>query len=414
MILGGGLLVGPEGVRRADLRVADGRIAEIGADLQGEGRVELHGAWVAPGFVCAHHHLYSALATGMPFLPGAPTSFTDLLQRVWWRLDRALDLDSVEVCGLVGGVDALRCGVTTIVDHHASPSAIAGSLGVLDDALGAVGVRRVLAYEVTDRNGLDGTRAGLLETGRQLGRGASSMSATMVGAHAAFTLSDRSIRACADLARDAGVGLHIHVAEAVDDPGPVRRLAALDALVPGSILAHGVHLDAEELALAQGAGAWFTHQPRSNMNNGVGYAPIAAMGERLALGTDGIGADMLAELQAGYFRSQEARVGWGPDRWSAVLDAGHRLVVEKLGVTTGRLAVGAAADLVVFDPAPGPPLTAENAAAARVFRMGAHLVRDVMVAGAWRLRDRQPTGVDAAALDRRAQVAAAALWSRME
>lgn len=414
MILGGALLLDPLGVRPGDVRVEGGRIVEVGEGLVGGPRVELHGAWLMPGLVCAHHHLYSALATGMPFLPGVPNSFTELLQRVWWRLDRALDLDSVEVCGLVGGVDALRSGVTTIVDHHASPSAIAGSLRVLDSALGAVGVRRVLAYEVTDRNGRDGARAGLAETERQLGIGRSEMSATLVGAHACFTLSDDTIRDCAALARSAGVGLHIHAAEAVDDPEPLRRLRSLGALVPGSIVAHGVHLAPDELAAARDAHVWFTHQPRSNMNNAVGYAPVAAMGDRLALGTDGIGANLFAELQTGWFKGQEAGVPWAPDRWAGVLHAGQALAASMLGLPLGRIAPGHAADLVVLDPAPGPPLTTENLAAAFVFRFGSHLVRDVMVAGAWRLRDRVPTGIDMRALDRRAQAAATALWSRMD
>ncbi len=413
MILADALCLDPDRVHRADVRVEGGVITEVGGQLEGADRVDLAGRWLLPGLVCAHHHLYSALATGMPFLPEVPRSFTHMLELVWWRLDRALDLDSIEVSALVGGVDALRRGVTTIIDHHASPNAIEGSLGVLDDALGRLGLRRVLAYEVTDRNGPDGARAGLRETERQLARGAGPMSATMVGAHAAITLSDATARACADLARAAGVGLHVHVAEAVDDRGAVRRLLALDALPPGSILAHGVHLGDDELHHARDAGAWFTHQPRSNMNNAVGYAPLARMGDRVALGTDGIGADMLAELQAGYFRSQEGAVGWGPGRWMQALDAGQSLAGQKLGVTLGRIAPGHAADLVVLDPAPGPPLAVENLAAALVFRFGSHLVRDVMIAGEWRLRDRQVVGVDLAALDGRAQVAARAVWERM-
>lgn len=417
MILTGGLLLDASGVRQADVRVDGALITEVGSGLRAaqpnEAIVDLAGRWLTPGMVCAHHHLYSALATGMPMLPGSPTSFTDLLKRVWWRLDRALDLDAVEVSALVGGVAALRAGVTTIIDHHASPSAIAGSLGVLDRALGSLGLRRILAYEVTDRNGTEGARAGLAESERQLAERRTPMSATLVGAHACFTLSDRTLLDCAALARSAGVGLHIHAAEAADDPAPVRRLDRLGALVPGSVLAHGVHLTADEIVLARRANAWFTHQPRSNMNNAVGYAPLARFGPRLALGTDGIGADMIAELQAGYFRSQEAGIGFGPDRWSTLLDAGAALAGEKLGVDLGRIEPGYAADLVVFDPVPGPPLTAANLAAARVFRFGAGMVRDVMVAGSWRLRAQQPLNVDTVELGLRAERAASAVWARM-
>lgn len=425
MILRGGVVLGldPAEVRRADVRVRDGVVVDVAepgtlAAEAGEDVVELGGRWVMPGLVCAHHHLYSALATGMPFLPETPDSFQRMLELVWWRLDEALTLDDVEVSGLVGGVGALRAGVTTVVDHHASPNAIGGSLEALDRALGAVGVRRVLCYEVTDRGGPDRAKAGLRAHEGLLGAPRDGMRAAMVGAHASFTLSDATLEACAALAREAGVGLHVHVAEAVDDvrlvgESPVKRLARLGALLPGSVLAHCVHVDDDDLARVRDAGAWISHQPRSNMNNAVGYAPVARFPDDVALGTDGIGADMLAELQAGYFRSQEGRVGWGPQRWMRALADGARLAGDTLGVPLGRIAPGHAADLVVLDPVPGPPLLAENLAAALVFRFGSSMVRDVMVAGDWKLRDRMPVGVGASEVDARAQDAARGIWGRM-
>lgn len=424
MILRGALVLDldPPDVRRVDVRVAAGRVVEVGPALSPGPREEveeLAGRWVMPGLVCAHHHLYSALATGMPSSPEAPTSFADMLAKVWWRLDRALDREAIEVSGLCGGVGALRAGVTTIIDHHASPEAIDGSLEALDHALGGLGLRRVLAYEVTDRGGPERARAGLRAHEELLAAGsANGHRAVMIGAHASFTLSEGTLRAVGALARDAGVGVHIHVAEAVDDAAItgedlVARLDRCGALLPGSILAHGVHLSRDQLARVADAGAWLTHQPRSNLNNAVGHAPLPWFGERTALGTDGIGADMLGELQAGYFRGQEAQAGWSPARWTQALAAGARLAGEALGVSLGRIAPGAAADLVVLDPCPGPPLSPENLPAASIFRLSAAQVRDVMIAGEWRLRDRAPVGVDVAALDRRAQAAARAVWARM-
>lgn len=412
----------PPAVRRVDVRIEGGTIVEVadlgdgvdGAHAGAEG-VDLGGRWLMPGLVVGHHHLYSALATGMPFLDEVPSSFTRMLELVWWRLDAALDLDGVEASALVGGVAALRAGVTSIVDHHASPNAILGSLERVDGALGQLGLRRVLCYEVTDRHGRDRARAGL-RAHEGLLAAPNEHRAALVGMHAGITLSDWTIRECAALAKDAGVGVHVHVGEAVDDveaESPVGRLERLGALRPGSVLAHGVHLDADDLARVAEAGAWMTHQPRSNMNNAVGYAPLANFPPRTALGTDGIGADMLAELQAGYFRSQEGHVGWGPARWAEALAAGARLVGEKLGVRLGKIAPGHAADLAVLDPCPGPPLTDANLAAALVFRFSSAMVRDVMVAGRWRLRDRMPVDVDVAELDARAQAAAVATWGRM-
>lgn len=423
MILAGAMVLDlhPPAARRVDVRVKGGRIVEVGPSLTarpGESVEDLGGRWLMPGLVCAHHHLYSALSTGMPLRPEKPTSFTHMLELVWWRLDRALDLDAVGVSAEVGGLAALRAGVTTIIDHHASPSAIVGSLEAIDGALAGLGLRRVLCYEVTDRGGAERARAGLRAHERLLAAPRDGRRAILVGAHASFTLSDDTLTACAALARDGGVGLHLHAAEAIDDASrrgesPVKRLDRLGALLPGSILAHGVHLDADDLARVQDAGAWITHQPRSNMNNAVGYAPVARFGSRTAVGTDGIGADMLAEAQCGYFRSQEGQVGWGPGRWCAALAAASTLAGDTLGIRLGRVAPGYAADLVVLDPCPGPPLTKDNLPAALIFRFSAAMVRDVMVDGAWRLKDRYPVGIDVGALDRRAQAAAMAVWARM-
>jgi cytosine/adenosine deaminase-related metal-dependent hydrolase len=411
----------PPRVERADIRVRDGRIVALGAELSpepGEQVVDLAGKWVMPGMVVGHHHLYSALACGMPFLSDAPVDFADMLDKVWWRMDKALDRESVELCGLVGGVGALRVGVTTIIDHHASPSYVVGSLETLGDALGQLGLRRVLCYEVTDRGGPEEAQAGLDAHRSLLARGPDGWTATMVGAHANFTLSDETLKACGDLARDAGVGLHIHVAEAVGDERLVGeplidRMERLGALVPGSLLAHCVHLSPEEIQRIYDAGAWTSHQARSNMNNGVGYAPLQHFGAQSVLGTDGIGADMIAEAQAAYFRSQEGGVGWFAPRFLQMLHAAADFAGEKLGVTIGRIEPGAEADLVVLDPMPGPPLLAENLANAYIFRFGSGMVRHVMTGGQWRLWDRDTVGFDQAALDARARRGAMALWRRM-
>lgn len=421
MLLRGATLLDldPPGVEGADLRIEDGRITGRGAldRRPGEAVEDLAGAWVLPGLVCAHTHLYSALACGMPVPAEPPRDFPDLLRKVWWRLDRALDAESIEVSALVGGVAALRAGVTTLVDHHASPECIGGSLERIDSALGELGLRRVLCYEVTDRNGREGARAGLAAHERLLGQDGGGMRAVMVGAHANFTLSDETLGACVGLAKQAGVGLHLHLAEAPEDArlsgGPlVDRLERLGALLPGSLFAHCVHLSRDELDRIAAAGGWVSHQPRSNMNNAVGHAPLRHFGRNTALGTDGIGADMLAELQAGFFRANEAGDGWSPARWTEALAAGARFASERLGVALGRLAPGYAADLVVLDPPPGPPLV--DLPAALVFRLSAAAVRHVMVAGTWRLRDRQPVGVDVVALGRRAERVARELWERME
>ena len=269
-----------------------------------------------PGLVCAHHHLYSALARGMPSPPKSPTAFREILEQVWWRLDVALDLELIRWSALLGAVEALESGTTAIVDHHESPSAIDGSLDVIAGACAEVGVRVVCAYGVTDRHGSEGATAGLAENERFLRAGGRGL----VGIHAAFTCGDATLEAAAGLAADLGVGVHVHVAEGPDDVGPdgaerLRPLATDDWL-----LAHCVHLD-EPLP------GTVLHNPRSNLNNAVGYARPARF-DRVALGTDGIGASMLDEFALAYVLHRGDDVTATPDDAWSWLDAGWSIVPE--------------------------------------------------------------------------------------
>jgi cytosine/adenosine deaminase-related metal-dependent hydrolase len=268
-----------------------------------------------PGLVCAHHHLYSALARGMPPPPATPTSFRGILEQIWWRLDAALDLDMLRASARLGAVEALLAGTTAIVDHHESPNAIDGSLDVIADACAEVGVRVVCAYGVTDRHGPDGARRGLAENERFLRAGGRGM----VGVHAAFTCSDDTLAAAAGLATDLGVGVHVHVAEGPDDAGAADRLAGLAA--EDWLLVHGVLLD-EELP------GMIAHNPRSNMNNGVGYARPARWANPVVLGTDGIGADMLEEFRLAFVAHRADDVEAVPDTAWSWLTNGYRLVPE--------------------------------------------------------------------------------------
>lgn len=270
-----------------------------------------------PGLVCAHHHLYSALARGMPAPPRTPTGFREILELIWWRLDVALDLEMIRWSAMLGALEALECGTTAVIDHHESPNAIEGSLDVIAAACAEVGVRVVCAYGVTDRHGADGARRGLIENERFLAAGGRGM----VGVHAAFTCTDETLVAAAELAARRGVGVHIHVSEGPDDRDAPARLAAL--WDDGWLVAHCVIVD--EPTSVRGT---VVHNPRSNMNNAVGYAAPARFGDRVALGSDGIGASMLDEFQVAYARLREHDVTAGPQTPWAWLEHGWDLVPE--------------------------------------------------------------------------------------
>ncbi len=417
------LSLDPPRLVREDVTVEDGRIAVAGPALEGVPRRDCSGCLIIPGNVCGHTHLYSALARGMPYALEPPANFVQILQRVWWRLDRALDEDSIRASALVGGMDALLSGTTTLIDHHASPNAIDGSLDVIADVLEALGIRSVLCYEVTDRDGPERAAAGVRENRRFLAT-RRPRTRGLAGAHASFTLSEETMAACVEVAQQAGAGLHIHVAEDAADQRDaqarfgmrvISRLARAGALTRGALLAHCVHLDDAEIAMLAASGATVAHNPTSNMNNSVGHTPVKHLGERIVIGTDGIGADMFTEVKTAYFRARDEDgflgIGWPVAR----LVEGARLAGRIFG-EPGLAAIqpGAPADLVVLDYRASTPLTEHNLAGHWVFGLAAAHVRDVFVDGELVVADRRLTRVDQDRICADAVTHARRLWRRLE
>jgi cytosine/adenosine deaminase-related metal-dependent hydrolase len=324
-------------------------------------------------------------------------------------------------------MEALLSGTTTLVDHHASPNAIDGSLDVIAETLGSLGVRSILCYETSDRDGPERAEAGLAENRRfaeRVRREKPALTRALVGAHASFTLSEDTLAACAELARSLEVGLHVHAAEdAVDEVDSIgfhgqrvaARLAHAGALDGRTLLAHGVHLDDHEIALVRAADAFVAHNARSNMNNAVGRARLDAIGHKVALGTDGIGADMFEESRTAFFRLREDDVHTGPDWPLDRLAAGAGFVGAAFGERRfGRIETGALADLVVLDYAAPVPVDAGTFPGHWVFGLGSRHVRDVMVGGEWVVLDRRLTRADARDLAADARVQAERLWKRLE
>ena len=413
----------PVRVVTADVVIAGDRIASVGVAPAGVARRDCSGTLVLPGNVCAHHHLYSALSRGMPYHLEPPRNFLQILQRVWWRLDRALDEPTVRLSALVGGLDALHAGTTTVIDHHASPNFIDGSLDVIADALAELGLRSVLCYEVTDRDGMAQAAAGVAENRRFLAR-PRRLARGMVGAHASFTLCDDTLKACSEAALAASVGVHIHVAEDGADErdaeaaygmSVVERLDKAGLLGPDALLAHCVRVSGQEIAQITSSGAAVAHNARSNMNNRVGYSPLARGAARVALGTDGIGGDMITESQVAFFRAAEAGVAADPGWTLRRLAEGARVAGRGFGEPAhGTIAPGAPADLTVLRYLLPAPLTAENLAGHWVFGVSTGQVRDVIVAGELVVADRRSTRVDEAEIAQRAAREAKLLWARLE
>ena len=269
------------------------------------------------GLVCAHHHLYSTLARGMPPPPATPGNFREILELIWWRLDCALDEEMLRASARLGALEALERGCTAIIDHHESPNAIDGSLSIIAEACAEVGVRVSCAYGITDRHGPEGASKGLRENERYLQEGGRGM----VGVHAAFTCEPDTLAAAAEMAKKFGVGVHIHVGEGPPDANAAEVLAPYAA--EDWLLVHGVLLE-DDHPLA----GTVVHNPRSNMNNSVGYARPSRFANPVALGTDGIGADMLEEFRLAYACLRAADVSATPETPWQWLKQGEQLFPE--------------------------------------------------------------------------------------
>jgi putative selenium metabolism protein SsnA len=428
MLLTNGTLLSftPSRVDRTDLRVQNGEIIASAKHLRpqkGEETIDLAGKYIMSGMVNAHTHLYSALARGMAGPPHPPTHFLEILRKVWWKLDTALDDEAIYYCALVGSIEALRYGTTTLIDHHASPNSIRNSLDTIKKAMSVVGLRGILCYETTDRGDKKRRDAGLEENERFVTENTNnSHFRGAIGAHASFTLNDDTLQALGDLARMYDCGVHLHVAEDkadIEDAARrrridiVKRLQKFGILTHKSILAHGVHLSKRQLAAAEETGAWVIHNPRSNMNNAVGYAPLNWFGAHSALGTDGFPSDMFEESKLGFFRNQESEHRVEFDRLPGMLQAGQTLVSSFFGREFGALKVGAPADLIVLDYNPPTPLTSRNLLGHFLFGMNSGMVVHTMVDGEWRMWNGELVGVDEQKIMNEAAVVTTKLWKRM-
>jgi putative selenium metabolism protein SsnA len=396
-------------------------------------QIDARGQYVMPGNICAHTHFYGAFARGMAIPGPAPKDFPEILQKLWWPLDRSLSEADVRASAEVMLLDAIRHGTTTLIDHHASPNAIAGSLDAIAEAVERSGLRAVLCYEVTDRDGPDKARVGIAENVRFIERlrgkspAAGRLAATF-GLHASLTLSDETLDACREAAPD-GTGFHIHVAEHEADEYDslaksglrvVDRLQAHGMLGPRTIVAHAVHVDAREVNLLAETGTWVTHQPRSNMNNGVGVADVESLmrtGIKVCLGTDGFSHTMWEEWKTAYLLHK----AWNRDpRRMPALDVAQMGVYNNAQLAglffpdapLGVLAPGAAADLIFVDYHPHTPLTAGNLPWQIVFGFHESMVTTTIVAGQVLMRDRQMVFLDEEAITAHARQLAPAVWER--
>jgi putative selenium metabolism protein SsnA len=427
----------PRILEEGAIRIKDGIIAEISSttDMRAkhphEEELDARGQLVMPGLICAHTHFYGLFARGMSLGGEAPARFGQILELLWWHLDKGLGEEDILYSALVCLIDAIRHGTTTLIDHHASPKAIRGSLDVIAEAVERSGLRCCLCYEVSDRDGPAAAQAGLEENARFISavNGRQGRLAATFGLHASLTLSDETLAQAVQMASNLNVGFHIHVAEGAEDVQDsldkyrmrvVERLAARGVLGPKTIAVHCVHADDSELGILKQTGTRVVHNPRSNMNNAVGVARVPDMLERgieVGLGNDGFSNNMFREMTAAYLLHKLAK---GDPR---VLSADQvlRMAMHNNANTAalffpqrvGELSPGAYADMVFLDYVPPTPLTVDNLPWHVMFGIDGSQVSTTIVHGHVLMRDRQLMTLDEEAICARARDLAAKLWQRL-
>ncbi|MGD0877156.1 MAG: putative aminohydrolase SsnA [Anaerolineales bacterium] len=390
--------------------------------------VDCSGKIILPGFICAHHHFYSTMARGMA-IPGEPAkNFVEILEKLWWKVDRALGEEDILLSAQLPLIDCIRNGTTTVIDHHASPSMRDGSLDLIETAVRQAGLRASLCYEVSDRNIIGG---GIAENERfikKVGQGDGQIAA-MMGLHASFTLSDETLEKCVGIAKDGNVGCHIHVAEDLSDREDslkkynttiVNRLQKMGAAGKKSIFVHCVHIDEDEMDIVAKTETIVVHNPESNMNNAVGVTPILKMlnkGILVGLGTDGMGSDMLAQMRCAYLlhrlANRDPRVAF-MEAPQMLLQNNAEIVKRQFGLRLGEIAEGRPADLAIIDYCPPTPLSEANFLGHLIFGLVDAVVDTTVCRGKILMQGKQIISMDEARLAARSRELAPKMWQRLQ
>lgn len=418
-----------------DIVIDGGVIKEVGSNLAAKYPdatiKEMKGKLVMPGIVCSHNHFYSGLARGIMADIKPSPDFISILKNLWWRMDRALDEEALYYSGLICSLEAIKSGCSAVIDHHASPNYIAGSLNTLRKGFLKAGLRGMTCFETTDRNGgMKEMMAGVEENiafaqliDRAKAEGVEPyLVEAHIGAHAPFTVTDEGLSMMAEAVQATGRGIHIHVAEDRYDvthshhhynQDIVERLDSFGLINEKTLLAHGLFLSDRDIDILNAKDGFLVHNARSNMNNNVGYNNKLTRFKNVALGTDGIGADMFEELKFAFFKHRDAGGPLWPDSFLRNLWNGNELLARNFGAKFGRLDAGNKADLTILDYTSPTPFVADNVPGHIAFGINAGNVNSVIVEGRFVYEDRA-FPFDVAPIYAEASKVAQRVWKTMD
>ena len=414
-------------VREGENIAAVGDTAEMKKRFPNAEAVDCMGKIVLPGFICAHHHFYSTMARGMS-IPGEPAAnFVEILERLWWKVDKALGEEDITLSAQIPLIECIRNGTTTVIDHHASPGMRDGSLDLIENAVRQAGIRASLCYEASDRNVMGG---GIQENERfikKIGKGDGQIAALM-GLHASFTLSDETLEKCVGIAKDAGVGCHIHVAEDLADRDDslqkygmptVHRLDKMGASGAKSLFIHCVHIDESEMELIAATNTSIVHNPESNMNNAVGVTRLFDLLKRnilVGLGTDGMSSDMLSQMRCAYLlhrlANSDPRVAF-VETPKLLLENNAQICERQFGIRLGEIAEGHPADLAIMDYQPPTVLSEANFLGHLIFGLVDAVVDTTVCRGKILMQGKKILALDEERIAARSRELAPQMWQRL-
>ncbi len=407
-----------------------GDTAELRAEYPEADFINAEGGVIMPGLINAHNHIYSAFARGLSINGYNPKGFLDVLDGMWWTIDRNLMLDATRASADATFIDCIENGVTTVIDHHASYGAIEGSLFKIAESAKEYGVRANLCYEISDRDGEDKMKASVKENAdfiKWAKAQNSDMIAGMMGMHAPFTLSDKTLEYCMEQ-KPEGVGCHIHVAEGIYDvtenlrlhgKRPVFRLHDFGILGKMSICGHCTHISEAEMELLKETDTMVSHNPESNMGNAIGCPPVLRMFEKgilIGLGTDGYTNDMIESYKVANLLHKhnlcDPTVAWG-EIPAMLFENNRKMAGRYMKTPTGILKAGAHADVIVADYTPLTPMNASNINGHILFGMNGHSVETTVIAGKVKMLKRELIGIDKQSVLAHCREQAADLWTRI-
>lgn len=403
------------------LRIENGKIVEIGSnnestrDRANERAINANGKVVMPGLVNAHMHLYSQFAMGM--IVPRMKNFSEILEGLWWRLDKVLTHEDVYFSGLLGLIQSIKNGVTTVIDHHASYGCTKGSLSHLAKAFQKTGVRGALCYEVSDRNGEKECEKAIEENINFASNIKDELLRGMFGLHASFTISKGTFKKIREINKN-NLPYHVHCAEGTEDKNAVKKLFEAGMLTKGSIAAHCIHVDKKDIELLKRSGVFVVHNPVSNMNNAVGQAPYLELCKKevpVGIGTDGMSAGIWTDVKtASVVHKNEAKdpqVGWNEVQKSA-LTTNAQIASSLFGKEIGKLKEGAVADLIIVDHVPFTEITSDNYWAHLLFGVANARVHSTIVNGKVVMENYELIGIDENEIVGDAKKLAKAMWKK--